>query len=120
MATQPRITFRRFEMHQRVRPSIRLLFGPPAPQNIMRTGLKRASRPACLEGTQGGASVEFAPLTADTHGVNSRGRARRPLTQAIAELSLARVRRDAIERLSQHEVRWRALGALFVAGGLLA
>jgi diguanylate cyclase (GGDEF)-like protein/putative nucleotidyltransferase with HDIG domain len=30
------------------------------------------------------------------------------------------VRRDAIERLSQHEVRWRALGALFIAGGLLA
>jgi diguanylate cyclase (GGDEF)-like protein/putative nucleotidyltransferase with HDIG domain len=30
------------------------------------------------------------------------------------------VRRDAIERLSRHEVRWRALGALFIAGGVLA
>jgi diguanylate cyclase (GGDEF)-like protein len=33
---------------------------------------------------------------------------------------LSRLRRAAIERLSDHDVRWRSLGALFVAGGLLA
>ncbi len=50
----------------------------------------------------------------------TRGRARRPLSHLVSNLSLARFRRDAIERLSRHEVRWRALGALFIAGGLLS
>jgi diguanylate cyclase (GGDEF)-like protein/putative nucleotidyltransferase with HDIG domain len=31
-----------------------------------------------------------------------------------------RFRRETIERLSQHDVRWRALGALFIAGGVMA
>lgn len=62
----------------------------------------------------------FQPLTwlADKTVMRFRGGVRRPLSRRIAKLT--RVRRDAIERLSQHEVRWRALGALFIAGGLMA
>lgn len=52
--------------------------------------------------------------------MTDRGSYRIQLTQLISRLSLARFRRDAIERLSRHEVRWRALGALFIAGALLA
>jgi diguanylate cyclase (GGDEF)-like protein/putative nucleotidyltransferase with HDIG domain len=33
---------------------------------------------------------------------------------------LSHLRRAAIERLSDHDVRWRSLGALYIAGGLLA
>jgi diguanylate cyclase (GGDEF)-like protein/putative nucleotidyltransferase with HDIG domain len=67
-----------------------------------------------------GRAFMSAALTADKEGVNTRGRAGRPLTDLIARLSLARFRRDVIERLSRHDVRWRALGALFIAGGVLA
>src|SRR4051795_11552562 len=31
-----------------------------------------------------------------------------------------RMRRAAIDRMGDHDVRWRSLGALFVAGGALA
>jgi|SRR5579884_140316 len=52
--------------------------------------------------------------------MSTRAVAREPSAGLLERLSLAQVRRDAIERLSSYEVRWRALGALFVAGGALA
>jgi len=42
------------------------------------------------------------------------------MTTPRPRFSWGRFRREAIERLSDHDVRWRSLGALFVAGGLLA
>jgi len=33
---------------------------------------------------------------------------------------LSHLRRAAIERLSDHDVRWRSLGALYIAGGIMA
>jgi len=52
--------------------------------------------------------------------VTDRGWRTATLRRLLARLSLVRFRRETIERLSRHDVRWRALGALFVAGGALA
>lgn len=38
----------------------------------------------------------------------------------LRRLSLSGIRREAIEHLARHDVRWRSLGALYLAGGLLA
>ena len=48
--------------------------------------------------------------------MNFRGRVK----SLLAGLALSRIRREAIEHLSRHDVRWRSLGALFLAGGVLA
>ena len=52
--------------------------------------------------------------------MDTRGRAATAAAHLSSKLSLARFWRETIEGLARHEVRWRTLGALFVAGGSVA